>query len=114
MIEKILIDYLSEALDVPVYAESPEEAEDSYVLVEKTGGGEAEYISTATVAIQSYARSSMLDAILLNAEVKSAMREAVTLNSISSVQLNSDYNFTDETKKIYRYQAVYSVVWFDD
>ena len=33
----------------------------------------------------------------------------ITLNSISKIKLNSDYNFTDTETKEYRYQAVFDI-----
>ena len=36
----------------------------------------------------------------------------VEMDDISKCQLNSDYNYTDTTRKKYRYQAVYDMVHF--
>ena len=36
----------------------------------------------------------------------------VTLNEIVSVELNSDYNYTDTTTKEYRYQGVYNITHY--
>ena len=33
----------------------------------------------------------------------------INLDEIASVKLNSDYNFTDEETKQYRYQAVFDI-----
>ena len=111
IIEAILISYLSEQLDVPVYAERPENPETSFVLIEKTGSENRNRISTATMAIQSYA-GTLLQAAELNQSVKDAMDRIVERTDISSARLNSDYNFTDTSTKQYRYQAVYDVVYF--
>ena len=32
---------------------------------------------------------------------------------VGSCELNSDYNYTDGTKKEYRYQAVFDLVYYD-
>ena len=110
MIEKIILDYLNEKLDVDVYLERPEKAPTRYVLLEKTGGSRENYINSATVAIQSYAES-MYEAASLNETVKKAMDEIIMLPSVLSSKLNSDYNFTDTARKEYRYQAVYDLVF---
>ncbi len=112
MIEIILIDYLKETLNVPVFTEEQSECYDKYIVIEKTGGDTENFISTATVAIQSYA-NSLYEAALLNKQVKEAMKNIVALDNVSKSKLNSDYNFTDTTKKQYRYQAVYDLVFFD-
>jgi hypothetical protein len=97
---------------MPVFAEKQSNLNDKYIVIEKTGGDEENYISTATVAIQSYA-NSLYEAALLSKEVKHAMKNIVELDNVSKAKLNSDYNFTDTTKKQYRYQAVYDLVFFD-
>lgn len=111
MIEKIMLDYLSTALDVPVYMEAPENAPESYVLIEKTGSSENNHIKEATLAIQSTA-PSLYKAACLNELIKDAMDKSVSLGSIAKAKCNSDYNFTDTTTKSYRYQAVYDVVYY--
>ena len=37
----------------------------------------------------------------------------VSLYSIGSAKLNSDYNYTDMETKRYRYQCVYNIVFYD-
>lgn len=110
MIEKTVLEYLNTALSVPVYMEMPEKAPERFVLVEKTGGSVENYIHSATLVIQSYAES-MYEAASLNEAVKKAMDGIIVLDAVSKSQLNTDYNFTDTTKKKYRYQAVYDLVY---
>lgn len=110
MIEKIVLDYLNEVLKVPVFIEMPEKPLERFVLVEKTGGSVSNYIENATLAIQSYA-DSLYSAAELNEEVKDAMDRITFTLDISNSKLNTDYNFTDTTKKKYRYQAVYDLTY---
>ena len=113
MIEKILLDHLTaELTDIPVYMEVPAKRPAVFVVIEKTGSGRVNMIDSATVAIQSYA-ASMYDAAVLNDRVKAAMYDAIELDSISRVALNSDYNYTDTTSMHYRYQAVFDVTFYD-
>lgn len=113
MIEKILLSYLEEKLRVPVFAEEPEHPGESYVIIEKTGGGEEGGLQQATVAIQSYA-GSMEKAAMLNKQLKDVMREIDDQSPISKVTLNTDYNFTDTSTKRYRYQAVYDLIYYQE
>lgn len=108
MIEKTIVDYLSGALDVPVYMERPTSAPDSYVIMEKTGSGLSDHIYSCTLILQSYA-SSLYEAAVLNEEVKTAMLGCTSLAEICQSRLNSDYNFTDPSTKEYRYQAVFDI-----
>lgn len=110
MIEKIVLDYLNNKLEVPAYMEMPEKQTGRFVLLEKTGSSMEDYIYTATFAIQSYG-DSMYEAAALNETVKQAMNEIIDLAQVFGSKLNSDYNFTDTTKKQYRYQAVYDVIY---
>lgn len=110
MIEMTVVEYLSTTLSVPAYMEMPEKAPERFVLVEKTGGFVENHIYSATLAIQSYA-GSMYEAASLNEVVKKAMDNIIVLDAVSRSKLNTDYNFTDTTKKKYRYQAVYDLVY---
>lgn len=113
MIEKILYDYLSLKVSTPVKTEKPKEnIPEQYYLIEKTGGSQTNHIKRATVAIQSYA-NSLYEASSLNEVIKEIMLyEAIELDSVASITLDSDYNFTDTTTKQYRYQAVFNIVHY--
>ena len=112
MIEKTILDYLDEHLTVPVYMEEPINKPASYVLIERTGSSESDLIETTTLALQSYG-ASLYDAAVLNMAVKSRIKQAVELPSVSAVYINSDYNFTDTETKRYRYQCVAVVTHFE-
>lgn len=112
MIEKIVLDYLSDALKVPTHMQQPEQTPEQYVLLQKVGSGRRNHISDATFAIQSYG-DSLFQAAELNEEVKAAMDDIILLDSVSSSKLNSDYNYTDTKRKKYRYQAVYDLTYFE-
>lgn len=110
MIEQIVYEYLCSQLSVPCYTEMPNTTPDEFVLIEKTGSSRVNQLNTATITIQSYS-TSLYKSALLNESVKQAMDNLITLNSIGKSQLNSDYNFTDTSKRRYRYQAVYDLVF---
>lgn len=111
MIEKIVLDYLHTTLALPVYMEVPENPPDTFVLVEKTGSSRENRINRATLAVQSWAKTT-LDAAELNEQVKTAMDNLAVFDDVSVCRLNSDYNFTDPTTKHYRYQAVFDLVFY--
>ena len=117
MIEKIVLDYLTGVLDVPVYMQMPETHKNPnlnptrFIKIEKTGSSRENHIFKATIAIQSYA-DTLYNAALLNEDVKEAMSNIITLDAIASEDLNSDYNFTDESTKQFRYQAVFELVHY--
>lgn len=111
MIEKILIEYLSEYAHIPVFMEKPDSPPESYVLVEKTGSNRQNKIETAMIAVQSYA-GSMAKAAELNRQIKDLMLDCIVLDEIGGCSLNSDYNFTDTSTKEYRYQAVFNITYY--
>lgn len=114
MIETALISYLNGKLDVEAYAEYPENDSGQFVLIEKTGGGNANRLQRATIALQSHA-DDLLDAMKLNEKVKEAMDElAWELDSVSRSKYNTDYNFTDTSTRKYRYQAVYDITYYKE
>lgn len=112
MIEKTLYDYLSETLEEPVYMEYPDNAPERFFILEKTGGNRVDQIAYATFALQSYG-GSLFSTSAMNLEGINAMLGAVELDTVSSVSLNSDYNFTDTTRKRNRYQAVFNITHYE-
>lgn len=111
MIEQTVLDFLKNTLEVPVYPEEPETPQKEYVLIEKTGSGSENYINRATFAIQSFSVSKY-QAAELNEKVKKALGKIVELDEICKCRLNSDYDYTDTTRKKYRYQAVFDLVHY--
>lgn len=113
MIEKIILDWLSAELDVPVYLEEPKELPEEYVLIDKLGSAENDLITSATIAVQSYS-ASLYGAAELNAKVKAAMAESVSQGDICRCVCTSDYNYTDTETKRYRYQAVFDITYYEE
>lgn len=112
MIEKIVIGYLNGLDGIEAYAERPEDPPEEYLIIEKVGGGEENYISRATIAVQSYA-DTLIRAAEICRKVEKAMKEITDLNNISRSRLNSSYNFTDTESKKYRYQAVFDLTYME-
>lgn len=110
MIAKTLLDYLDQALDVPVVMEAPEQTS-GYVLIDQTGSSRTNHIITTTLALQSYG-ATLYEAMLLNEEVKAAMVGFAELDEITRVELETDYNFTNTATKQYRWQAVYLITHY--
>lgn len=106
MIEQVIQNYLNEALDVPVSLEVPDKPPARYVVMEKTGSRRENLITSSTFLFRSYA-PTLYEAAALNEEVKAALDNAIVLDDIARAKLNSDYNYTDTSKKLYRYQCVY-------
>lgn len=111
MIEKTVLDYLSDNLEVNVYMEVPEETPTSFVTIERVGSDRSNKIDSVTLAIKSHS-DTLLHTAELNEAVKSAMYGITELNSISSCKLDRDYNFTDTSTKRYRYQALFMLVFY--
>lgn len=108
MIEIIVFNYLRSNLSVPVYVEKPTQKPQRYIVIDKIGGSKENHLKSSTIAFQSYAESKY-QAAFLNEQVKEAVENMIVLDEITSVSLNSDYNFTDTTTKEYRYQAVFDI-----
>ena len=111
MIEKIVLDYLEDQLDYPVGMEVPEDTDQEFIVIEKTGSGKTDHISNSTIAIQSYAES-LYRAASINEEVKAAMDNICSLPEIVRSTINSDYNYSDTSSRRYRYQAVYDLIHY--
>ena len=110
MIEKTVLDYLNENLDVNAYMEIPENIETSFVLIEKTSGSRTNEINNAMIAIQSYG-ATLYEAAQLNETVKELMYKLPETEDVGRCHLNTDYNFTDSQTKRYRYQSVWEIYY---
>lgn len=120
MIEEIVIGWLNSHLSVPVHAKEPDNEypgdiemteRPKFCIVQKTGSGRTNGIRQATIAVQSYAKS-IYEAAQLNEQVIEAMNQMVVLDSISAVKLNSDYEYSRESTKQPRYQAVFDIYYY--
>lgn len=105
MIEVIFLNYLKNHMDVPVLAEHTDTADEKKIVIEKTGSTLGNLVHSATFSVQSYG-GSMYESAELNKEVIDVCMGATECKQIFNVELISDYNFPDLTKKKYRYQAV--------
>ena len=110
-IEQILVEALSESLDVKVFAVEPDEQVNEYVVVEKLTGGEREHLKSSLFAFKSYS-TSMYDSAILNMKTKEAVKKLLRLDNFAKVNLNNDYYFPDLTKKKPRYQAVFEINYY--
>ena len=111
MIEVTIKKKLDELMDVPVHMIRPDPAPKRFIVFEKTGSMKRNHLGGSTFAFQSYAES-LYEAAKLNDLLKEKVEDLIVLNEIVSVKLNSDYNFTDQETKRYRYQAVYDITHY--
>lgn len=116
MIEKIVLDYLTEHMTVPVFMELPEVPSEDYstmperfIVLEKVGGGLNDHINSGSIAVQSYSLNSLYEAASLDEDMRSVMRGIIESDSISGIRLASNYNHTDTRTKRYRYQSVFEI-----
>ena len=111
MIETIVLNILEAELSVPVYMESPEIKQESYIVLEKTGANRVNRIDHATFAVQSIAQT-LYQAAALNEQAKAVMDQLPWLaEEIFQSERNGDYNFTNTETKERRYQAVYHITY---
>lgn len=112
MIETVLLNYLNSAgLSAQVHMEQPAKKPSAFYILEKTGGSQTNHINESNFTVQSYA-DSLANAAHMNEDIKQAMLNAITLDEISRVELNSNYNYSDPTTKQYRYQAVFVITHY--
>ena len=121
MIEETLFEYLNDNASVPWYAMRPpttgdhtDTANASYGLFEKTNSSKTNHVATSTFAFQSYA-PPLLEAAQISAELRELI-EALpkTTTEVSKAQLSGEYNFTNTATKQPRYQAVFSLLHYED
>ena len=113
LVEQKLRDYLKTHLKIPVYLERPENPPETYALIERTGGTERNYVSSATFAVKSIA-GTMYQAAKLDGDVVRCLRGFSEVDNITSCMVEAHYNFTDTTTRVYRYQATVAVQYMED
>lgn len=109
IIEKLVIDYLETCnLGVNVYAETPVDPEDYYILVRRSGGSQADYIRDYTIHTEVFGKNK-LRAAEIHEAVIAAMLEMRDHTEVFRCNLNSDYDATLPSMKAYRYQALWQI-----
>ena len=100
---------------VLVCAEVPEDfpADAALVVVERLGVSETDRLRRARLAVQSYGLT-LLDAAERNEAALLALKTLTDDPAVSACRVESSYNFTDEARKRYRYQAVVHVTYYND
>ena len=111
LIEKTVMDYLDTVLDDPSFTQEQNNGMKRFHLIQKVGSSTDNKIFTSMVAVQSIA-PSRIEAAQMNKDVCEAMENIVELEVIGSCKLNSDYDYTDTSKKRYRYQALFEIVHY--
>ena len=121
MIEETIYTYLADNASVPWFAMRPPTGEDhidigtfKYGLFEKTASQKVDHVNFSTFAFQSYA-PTLLEAAQVSAELRELIEDLPNITSeVSKAQLTGEYNFTNTADKQPRYQAVFSLVHFED
>lgn len=113
MIELTVRSFLQQQLQLPAVLEVAASTESSFVVVEKTGSDSRNHVARADLAVQCYG-ATLLEAASLCERVKTAMKLLTALPQVAACRLQRDYNFTDTASKRYRYQAVFSVTYYEN
>ena len=117
LIEARVIAYLTANLQgVDVKGEVPEDFPDdgALVIVEKVGESVSNHLRRARLAVQSYG-DTLLHAGERNEAVLAALESLPAASpAVSSCRVETSYNFTDEVRKRYRYQAIVHVSYYEE
>lgn len=110
MIEKIVLDYLKEALEMDdIYLELPNELPDSFVVFHIIGRGKEDQINAVTIEFYSYGRTKF-EAATLDERLREAMEDIATLPDISC-RFGGGNDSPDETIKRPRYRAYFNLFY---
>jgi len=111
MIEKIILDYLTAQLTVPVYMEIPSNRPNKFIVLRKLGGGLTNGVKAATIAVETYA-NSLYDSALLNEIVKEKLLDAISLDTVTSSNLGGESSNIDTATKSYRYESIFNFYYY--
>lgn len=118
MIEVTLLNYLTNALSVPVFMEMPDNpeqlAQTGFVLFEVSSWNVRDGLCHGIVSLQTYAKSKY-EASVLNNSVISVMDQARdNLNALSQSALNTAGPSPDTSIKSYQYRATYDITFYKE
>ena len=117
MIDSAVYQHMKTALQnmgVSCYTMRPENVSAPYVLIEKTGGSQKNFVKRATFAFQSYG-DYLSQAAAINEIVKEAATKLPeTMTEVYGTRYITDYNFTNPADKKPRYQAVFDIYYYDN
>lgn len=113
IIESLIIKYLQDAniqgIGANVYAETPVNPPDDYVLIRRTGGSAENYLRDYNVYTETISRQDKLTAATNHEAVVEAMQRMPDTEPVFRCRLNSDYDATRADKKDYRFQALWQI-----
>lgn len=112
MIERTVIKYLNNALNIPTFAENPIKNPSEYVVIKNIGSGRSNQIDAVTLSIMSYA-PTLDKALELNSKVKNAMYDIVSLENISSCRLGGGSQSIDTQTKTYAYESIFNIYYME-
>lgn len=118
MIEVTLLNYLKNALNVPVFMEMPSNpeqlADTGFVLFEVSSWNRRDNLCHGIVSLQVYAKSKY-EASVLNESVISVMDSARdNLNDLSQSALNTAGPSSDTSIKLPCYRATYDITFYKE
>lgn len=111
MIETVVINYLI-GLGIAnghVYAETPVDPDDEYVVVSRTRGSITDKIRSYGIYTESRAKASKADAAELHEAVIAAMQNICDTTTLMRCKLETDYDAAMTSTKEYRYQALWGI-----
>lgn len=110
MIEKTVLDQLTQSLRHPVYMEIPEKMPDKFYILRKADSGRADMVDMAMFTLRSYA-GTLYEAAEMNEAAVEALDALSDLDGIYSSYRMGDYPFDQSEIKKYCYQAVQGVYY---
>lgn len=112
-IEQKVKQYLEDKLHIPTRLQYPEELPDTFIVIQRTGGNEENFISHASLSIASIA-PSLYEAMEMDHKVLLAMRTIADGITITGCRYNGGGNWTDPTSGQYRYRSYYEINYYEE
>lgn len=110
IIEKIVLDYLTETLSAPVVIETPTADLTEYVIFRLYDSGKENHINSATIEFECYS-DSKYNAATLDEKLREAMENIVVLNEISASKFGGGSDENDSELNRYRYRSFFNLFY---
>lgn len=110
LIEPIVLNYLEENLDVPVYMNMPKSIPEKFVIFTTVDRGRKDFINHVTIEFHSYARTK-LDAAMIDERVRMLMEDIIFLPEIAASRFGGGNDLNDSQIDRFRYRCYFNLTY---
>lgn len=110
LIESVVLKYLNDNLDIPVYVDMPDRLPEKFVIFTIVDRGRRNFINHVTIEFHSYA-DKKLDAAEIDEKVRMLMEDIIFLPEVAASRLGGGNDLNDPQINKYRYRCYFNLTY---